>query len=117
MKDSSGRWLQVQRIGKFAFTLATATPGLGALSAEWAYKKAGWMKAYILKDMVVEYTKSVCDYFKERYGPTRAVYAFLGDDAERVAGLDAVLAEVGDAFIGGEGPSQWEYLVLTARRV
>ncbi len=57
------------------------------------------------------------DYFKERYGPTRAVYAFLGDDAERVAGLDAALAEVGDMFIGGEGPSQWEYLVLTARRV
>jgi SAM-dependent methyltransferase len=55
------------------------------------------------------------DYFKERYGPTRAVYAFLGDDAERVAALDAALAEVGDRFIE-DGVSQWEYLLLTARK-
>ncbi len=55
------------------------------------------------------------DYFKERYGPTRAVYAFLGDDAEKVAALDASLAEVGDRFIE-DSVSQWEYLLLTARR-
>ncbi len=55
------------------------------------------------------------DYFKERYGPTRAVYAFLGDDTEKVAALDASLAEVGDRFIE-DGVSQWEYLLLTARK-
>ncbi|HEX6149374.1 class I SAM-dependent methyltransferase [Nocardioides sp.] len=55
------------------------------------------------------------DYFKERYGPTRAVYTFIGDDAERVAALDAALAEVGDRFIDG-GVSHWEYLLVTARR-
>ena len=55
------------------------------------------------------------DYFKSHYGPTRAVYAFLGDDDARVAELDAALAEVGDGFIG-DGVSQWEYLLLTARR-
>ena len=55
------------------------------------------------------------DYFKARYGPTRAVYAFLGDDPERVAALDASLEEVGDRFIEN-GLSHWEYLLLTARR-
>ena len=55
------------------------------------------------------------DYFKGHYGPTRAVYAFLGDDAEKVAALDASLAEVGDRFIE-DGVSQWEYLLLTARK-
>jgi len=55
------------------------------------------------------------DYFKERYGPTRAVYAFVGDDAVRTAALDASLAEVGDRFIAS-GVSDWEYLLLTARK-
>jgi SAM-dependent methyltransferase len=55
------------------------------------------------------------DYFKSHYGPTRAVYAFLGEDAEKVAALDAALAEVGDRFIE-DGVSQWEYLLLTARK-
>ena len=55
------------------------------------------------------------DYFKERYGPTRAVYAFLGDDADKIAALDASLDEVGDRFIE-DGVSQWEYLLLTARK-
>jgi SAM-dependent methyltransferase len=55
------------------------------------------------------------DYFKSHYGPTRAVYAFLGDDAARVAELDGALAEVGDRFID-DGLSQWEYLLLTARK-
>jgi branched-chain amino acid transport system substrate-binding protein len=70
----------VQGIGKHAFSMATATPGLGALSAEWAYKKAGWKKAYILKDMVVEYTKSVCDYFKERWVELAGKEGLVGED-------------------------------------
>jgi branched-chain amino acid transport system substrate-binding protein len=70
----------VQGIGKYAFTMATGTPGLAALSAEWAFKKAGWKKAYILKDMVVEYTKSVCDYFKERWLELAGREGLVGED-------------------------------------
>src|SRR5690606_3220191 len=57
----------VQGIGRYVFTMATATPGLGALSAEWAHLKKGWNTVYILKDTQVEYTKSVCDNFRERW--------------------------------------------------
>jgi branched-chain amino acid transport system substrate-binding protein len=70
----------VQGIGKFAFTMATGTPGLGALSAEWAHKKAGWKKAYILKDLIVEYTKSVCDHFKERWLEVAGRDGLVGED-------------------------------------
>jgi branched-chain amino acid transport system substrate-binding protein len=70
----------VQGIGKYAFTMATGTPGLAALSAEWAYNKAGWKKAYILKDMVVEYTKSVCDYFKVRWLELAGKDGLVGED-------------------------------------
>lgn len=52
-------------IGPYAFSMATATPGLGALSAEWAYEKAGWRTTYVLLDTMLEYNKSVCSSFTE----------------------------------------------------
>lgn len=55
------------------------------------------------------------DFFKEHYGPTIAVYRSLGEDAERVAALDAALAELGDRSLR-EGVSHWEYLLVTATR-
>ncbi len=59
------------------------------------------------------------DYFKARYGPTIAVYRFLGDDTERIAALDAELAALGRRYASGQGSTvmEWEYLLLTARRV
>lgn len=55
------------------------------------------------------------DFFKANYGPTIAVYRFLGDDGTKVAALDADLAALGDRFIS-EGTMGWEYLLVTARR-
>lgn len=55
------------------------------------------------------------DFFKAHYGPTIAVYRFLGDDADRVTALDADLAALGDRVIH-EGVMGWDYLLVTARR-
>ncbi len=55
------------------------------------------------------------DYFKARYGPTIAVYGSLADQPERVATLDAALADLGDRHLA-DGVMTWEYLLLTARR-
>jgi SAM-dependent methyltransferase len=55
------------------------------------------------------------DYFKRTYGPTIAVYRSLADDPARAAELDEALAAHGDRYVG-DGPMEWEYLLLTARR-
>ena len=55
------------------------------------------------------------DYFKAWYGPTIVAYRSLGDDAARIAELDAALAELGDRWIE-EGRMEWEYLLVTATR-
>jgi SAM-dependent methyltransferase len=56
------------------------------------------------------------DFMKANYGPTIAVYRFLADDTDRVDALDADLAALGDRFLQ-DGVMDWEYLLLTARRV
>jgi len=55
------------------------------------------------------------DFMKANYGPTIAVYAFIASDAEKVAALDADIAELGDRFLQ-DGVMPWEYLLVTARR-
>ncbi len=70
----------VQGIGRHAFSMATATPGLAALSAEWAYKRAGWRSVYVLTDTIVEYTKSVCGHFKERWTELAGKQSIVGED-------------------------------------
>lgn len=57
------------------------------------------------------------DYFKERYGPTIAVYKNLGDDTDRVAALDRDLVELVRRFATESGALDWEYLLVTARKV
>jgi branched-chain amino acid transport system substrate-binding protein len=55
-----------QGIGPYAFTMATGTPGQGAILAEWAYEQ-GHRSAYVLLDETVEYDRTLCGYFKERW--------------------------------------------------
>ncbi|MFS0868297.1 class I SAM-dependent methyltransferase [Microbacterium sp. 179-B 1A2 NHS] len=55
------------------------------------------------------------DFFKANYGPTIAVFRFLGEDAEKVAALDADLAALGDRLLE-DGVMQWEFLLVTATR-
>jgi ubiquinone/menaquinone biosynthesis C-methylase UbiE len=56
------------------------------------------------------------DFFKINYGPTIAVYRFIADDPAKVAALDADLAALGDRYLV-DGVQQWEYLLVTAKRV
>jgi hypothetical protein len=58
------------------------------------------------------------EFFKAVYGPTIAVYRALADDPDRVAALDATLADLGRRFDHGSGSTEldWEYLLLIARR-
>ena len=56
------------------------------------------------------------EFMKTNYGPTISVYRYLADDPARVAALDADLAALGDRFITDQ-TMQWEYLLVTARRL
>ncbi|MFE9171825.1 class I SAM-dependent methyltransferase [Streptomyces kebangsaanensis] len=60
------------------------------------------------------------DYFKQRYGPTISVYESIAGDPERIASLDADLAELAGRHDQGTGAGnlvlEWEYLLFTARR-
>jgi SAM-dependent methyltransferase len=56
------------------------------------------------------------DFFKRTYGPTIAVYKFIAGDPAKVEALDAELAALGDRFLH-DGVMDWEYLLVTARRV
>jgi branched-chain amino acid transport system substrate-binding protein len=69
-----------QGIGPDAFTLSTANVAQGALLAEWAFKQPGFKKAYLLKDTMVEYTKSLCDSFEARWTELAGADAIVGKD-------------------------------------
>jgi ubiquinone/menaquinone biosynthesis C-methylase UbiE len=56
------------------------------------------------------------EFMKTNYGPTIAVYRFIADDPAKVSSLDADLAALGDRFLTDQ-TMQWEYLLVTARRV
>lgn len=100
----------VQGIGDLAFTMGNGTPNEGATLAEWAAKK-GWKKAFILKDVQVEYTKSVADYFKGRWldglGEIAGEDTVNGQTDTQVPGQISRIKEAKDAefiiFPGGPG--------------
>jgi len=55
-----------QGIGPYAFTDSYATPVEGSAVAEFAYSK-GFRHAYELLDTSVDYDKSLCGYFEDRW--------------------------------------------------
>jgi len=59
------------------------------------------------------------DYFKVRYGPTISVYKAIAGDPEKVASLDRDLVALVERFRQGTDTVvlDWEYLLLTCRRV
>jgi ubiquinone/menaquinone biosynthesis C-methylase UbiE len=56
------------------------------------------------------------DFFKACYGPTIATYRAIAGDPERVAELDRELADLARRHDLGGGVTEWDYLLLTARR-
>ena len=56
------------------------------------------------------------EYFKRTYGPTIAVYKFIGDDPSKVEALDAALHELAASFTDEDGVMRWEYLLFKATR-
>ncbi|KHL13388.1 ubiquinone/menaquinone biosynthesis C-methylase UbiE [Mumia flava] len=56
------------------------------------------------------------DLFKEAYGPTIVAYGFNAEDPERVAALDAELADLARRYDHGGDDGvvmEWEYLLVT----
>ncbi|GAB2475282.1 class I SAM-dependent methyltransferase [Jatrophihabitans fulvus] len=55
-------------------------------------------------------------FFRECYGPTIAAFRGLADDPERRAELSTAMLELAREHGADDGPMQWEYLLVTARR-
>lgn len=56
-----------QGIGELAFTMGTVTPTVASTAAEWAFSERDWKRAYLLCDASIEYSKSLCDYFRAAF--------------------------------------------------
>ena len=56
------------------------------------------------------------DFFKTYYGPTISAYRGVAGEPDRVAALDAELAELGDRCLAGSSTMEWEYLLVTAHK-
>ncbi len=58
------------------------------------------------------------EYFKSHYGPTISVYRAIAGEPDRVAQLDREIDELAATFQRfGSTVMDWEYLLLTAKRV
>ncbi len=56
------------------------------------------------------------EFFKDRYGPTIAVYRANAEDPDRGAALDRALDALVERFAAADGSMEWEYLLVTATR-
>ena len=56
------------------------------------------------------------EFFKQRYGPTIAIYRANESDPERCTALDRDLDALAERFGVGGPAFEWEYLLVTARR-
>lgn len=70
----------VQGIGKNAYTMSTTTISQGSTLADWAFKESGFKTVYLLKDTMVEYTKSLCDSFETRWTELAGADSIVGRD-------------------------------------
>jgi len=59
------------------------------------------------------------DYFKSHYGPTIATYRSIAGEPDKVAALDRDLADLARRHDRGTSSTvlEWEYLLVTARRL
>jgi SAM-dependent methyltransferase len=57
------------------------------------------------------------DFFKSYYGPTISAYRGIAGEPDQVAALDAELADLADRHLSGASTMEWEYLLVTARKL
>ncbi len=67
-------------IGNMAYSVSVASQVQGAMMAEWAYNKKGWKTAYVLLDNTINFTKSLCGNFAERWKKLAGDANLLGQD-------------------------------------
>lgn len=56
-----------QTIGPLTFNTYAGAPTESAVTAEFAFRRKGWHKAYLLCDQTLEYSKVLCQAFKTRW--------------------------------------------------
>ncbi|WP_188052186.1 ABC transporter substrate-binding protein [Aureimonas fodinaquatilis] len=54
-------------IGNNVFSMATEADGTGRMLADWAFRKQGYKTAYVLLDTFIQYDRSLCAGFVERW--------------------------------------------------
>ncbi len=64
---SDPKFADTTTIGPYAFSMGSGTDVKGSASGEWSYNVKGWRKAYLLQDELLEYTKSLGRYWKQRF--------------------------------------------------
>lgn len=57
----------VKGVGPNVYNIYQATPTEGAAAAQFAYSIKKWRRAYVLEDTTLNYTKTLCKYFKESW--------------------------------------------------
>jgi branched-chain amino acid transport system substrate-binding protein len=70
----------VAGIGNMAYSVSVASQPQGAMMAEWAYNKKGWKTAYVLIDNTINFTKSLCGNFGDRFKKLAGADNLLGTD-------------------------------------
>ncbi len=70
----------VAGIGNMAYSVSVASQPQGAMMAEWAYNKKGWKTAYVLIDNTINFTKSLCGNFGDRWKKLAGADNLLGTD-------------------------------------
>ncbi len=77
---AGGLQFGLQGVGPLTFNTYSGSATEGALMAEWAYKTKGWRHPYLLSLTGLEYTKSVCTYFEERWKQLAGDDSIVGKD-------------------------------------
>jgi branched-chain amino acid transport system substrate-binding protein len=87
---AGGLQFGLQGVGPLTFNTYPGSATEGAIMAEWAYNTKGWRKPYLLSNNALEYTKSVCKYFKERWTALAGADSIAGEDV--LQGTDASIS-------------------------
>jgi branched-chain amino acid transport system substrate-binding protein len=68
-------------VGNNVFTMATNTSTTGRIMADWGARKKGWKTAYVLLDSFIEYDKSLCRGFVERWKEVNGATSVVLEDS------------------------------------